>query len=412
MRSTENIEKLVQNLDLDIETNHQTDHVILNELLDTQKKTIKQTPAFISPNLGRLIMKSPITKIAAAVIIITALTLSIHLWNKLTPIAYAFEQTIEANNSIRYLHIRNFTNGKDEPREGWLVFDQNGNVINVRAHMPEWASPIDGPRVMVWKDNTIQMWLKKKNTLGIMTDTSAGEQLANIRQNFDPKMIVNHIYELRSQGQVNIEIDEPSETSEPIIMTVTYLPESSTPNQRKVLSIDPISKLVNTIELYRLYNGQYENEGLIELLDYNQSIHDKMFDLQNEVPSETMILDQTLYEPGLAQGQLDDEQAAVEVVRQFFGALISGDYSKAGRLFVFSMPANQLQQQFSNVKILRVVSIGPAVPNTKLETKGFNVPCTIEIEKNGQQTTTTLEGIKVRQLHNQPDHWGIFSMGD
>ena len=236
--------------------------------------------------------------------------------------------------------------------------------------------------------------------------------MVNIRQKFDPRMMVNHIYELESQGKVNIEIDEPSEKSEPIIMTVTYLSESSTPGRRKVLAIDPTSKLVTTIELYQLNNDQYEYEGVIELLEYNQVIDDAIFDLQTEVPPGTTHFDQTVNPAGLAQGQLDDEQAAIEVVRQFFDALISEDYSKASGLFVFPMPANELQQQSSGVKILRIVSVGPAVPNPELETKGFNIPCTIEIGENGQKAKTTLGGIKVQQLRHQPDRWGIFSMGD
>jgi hypothetical protein len=77
VRSTENIEKLVKNLELDIKTNSQTDHIILNELLDAQKKSIKQKSVFKLPNLGRLIMKSQITKFAAATAIIIAVLIGI-----------------------------------------------------------------------------------------------------------------------------------------------------------------------------------------------------------------------------------------------------------------------------------------------------------------------------------------------
>jgi hypothetical protein len=82
VRSTENIEKLVKNLDLDIETHSPTDQVILNELLDTQKKSIKQIPAFVSPNFGRLIMKSLVTKLAAAAAIIIAVLIGIGHFGK------------------------------------------------------------------------------------------------------------------------------------------------------------------------------------------------------------------------------------------------------------------------------------------------------------------------------------------
>lgn len=409
MRPSEDIKRLIK--DLNDKTSADMDNRIINDVIKALGEPEK-TSAINRPNIRNIIMKNPITKSAVAAVIIIAFILSINLWDKSTPLAYAIEQTIDANNGIHYLHIKNFTAGKDEPREGWLVFDQNGEVIKLRAHMPEWASPIDGPRVMVWKDDKIQMWLKNKNLLGTIVDKNAREQMADIRQKFDPRMIVNHIYELESQGYVNIEIDKPSETSEPITMTVTYTSDSPTPGQRKILTIDPTSKLVNTIELYHLNNGQYEYEGLIELQDYNQVIDDKIFDLRNEIPPDAIHIDQTVNEAGIDQGQLSDEQVAIEVVRQFLEALKSGDYSKAGRLFVFTIPADQLQQESGNVKLLNIVSIGPAVPNPELETKGFNVPCTIEIDENGKKMTTTIEGIKVRQLHNQHNRWGIFSMGN
>jgi hypothetical protein len=73
VRSTEKIEKLIKNLDLDIDTNVQTDQAVLNELLEVQKKSIKQQSAYTLSNIRRFIMKSPITKVAAAVIIIAVI---------------------------------------------------------------------------------------------------------------------------------------------------------------------------------------------------------------------------------------------------------------------------------------------------------------------------------------------------
>ena len=51
MRSTENIKKLVQNLDLGIDTNAETDQTILNELFEAQKNYNKTKTALILPNI-------------------------------------------------------------------------------------------------------------------------------------------------------------------------------------------------------------------------------------------------------------------------------------------------------------------------------------------------------------------------
>jgi len=77
VRSAENIEKIVKNLDLDIDTNAQTDKAVLSELLDAQKKSMKQDSAIALPNIRRFIMKSPITKLAAAATIIALVVLGL-----------------------------------------------------------------------------------------------------------------------------------------------------------------------------------------------------------------------------------------------------------------------------------------------------------------------------------------------
>lgn len=73
MRSAENIEKLVKNLDLDIDTNPKADRVILSELLQAQEKSGKTQSAFALPNIGGTIMKSSITKVAAGVVLLLGL---------------------------------------------------------------------------------------------------------------------------------------------------------------------------------------------------------------------------------------------------------------------------------------------------------------------------------------------------
>ncbi len=249
--------------------------------------------------IRKFIMKNRITKFAAVVIIIMAALLSIILWDKSISSAYAIEQTIKANHGIRFLHIKNYTAGQDEPREGWLEFDQDGNVVKMRAQMPSWLFPTkgDGPLVIVWdknNENVEQVWNKGKNILTInKADDSSKEQLAAFSKEVDPKEAVKHIQELESQGKVSIEIEEPDGTTEPIIITATYLLESSKPGSRRVFAIDHRSKLVDKIELYQLTNNEYEYKGVIELHDYNQTIDDKMFDLEKEVPPGTIRHDQT-----------------------------------------------------------------------------------------------------------------------
>ena len=354
----------------------------------------------------RIIMTSTITKIAAAAVIIAAVALSISVWDKTTPAAYALGQTVEANHTVRSLHIKDFTPGEDEPKEFWLQFDDRGQVQNVRVYMPEWESPADGAKTIIWQEGKATVWFEKKNSLLTVRDERLAQQMLGLAQQADPRLAVERLREQEQQGKVKVEIDEPSNSTESIAVTATYAPEGSRAGRRIVLSVDQATKLVTAMEVYQLKDNDYQQVGLMEFHDYNQPIDPKMFTL-DEIPADTMRVDQTTQEVGLAQGNLSDEEVAVEVARRFFTALMAEDYIAAGQL-VEGIPAEKMREMFSPIKVLRIISIGPAGPHPIPETKGLAVPCTLEIQKDGQTSEWKLDRLGVRQVFNQPGRWTIF----
>ncbi len=84
------------------------------------------------------------------------------------------------------------------------------------------------------------------------------------------------------------------------------------------------------------------------------------------------------------------------LVRQFFASLQAGDYDAAGRL-VPPGAAARVKEHLSTVKILRIVSIGPATPVPGARNKTLAVPCTIEYEENGQKKSVMLKAVIVQQ---------------
>jgi hypothetical protein len=115
VRSAENIEKLVENLDLDIDTNTKTDRIILSELLEAQEKSKEMQSAFALPNIRRFIMKSPITKLTAAALIVVAVLISISLIGG-SNVAWA-EVAQKIDQALTYtccVHLRDCTR-EEEP---------------------------------------------------------------------------------------------------------------------------------------------------------------------------------------------------------------------------------------------------------------------------------------------------------
>ena len=75
MKPADNIKKFFKNAA--IGTNPTMDEAILNKVLIAHGKTANTTSAAIEPNIRRTIMKSPITKLAAAAVVIAAVTLGL-----------------------------------------------------------------------------------------------------------------------------------------------------------------------------------------------------------------------------------------------------------------------------------------------------------------------------------------------
>ncbi|MHC4112002.1 MAG: hypothetical protein ACYSUY_13080 [Planctomycetota bacterium] len=127
MRSAENIEKLVKNLDLDIDTNTEIDRVILSELLEAQEKSKEISPALAKPDIRRIIMKNPITKLAVAAVIIIAATIGLnHFIGPIYGTNAVFAQMAEAIEKEPCVHIvlTETHRGKQQlRREFWLLLE-------------------------------------------------------------------------------------------------------------------------------------------------------------------------------------------------------------------------------------------------------------------------------------------------
>jgi hypothetical protein len=364
-------------------------------------------PGRIKQN-NKLIFRSLImnrfTKFAAAAVIIIAAVFSVTILDKSVTSAYALEQTIKASHSVQYLHIKSFmVSISGEPIECWVEFDPSGQVKNMRLNKPAWMDPDDGDTVIVWKDNKAQLWTKKKNFLVTLKDKEMAAQVLSMVEQLDPKNAVANILKAQEQGDTKVEIDEPENKADPIIITATALKENALPFQRVILFVDQATKLLNSVETYQLKDGKYIHFSTVEFYDYNLPIDSKMFTF-DDIPSDVMRMDQTAEEVGLAQGNFTKEEIGVELIRQFLQALMDKDYAKAGRLWG-GVPAERMEKAYGQMKVIRIISIGKPVPHTL--TGGLYVPCTVEIEENGKIIQWQPEHSYVRQVHGQPGRWEI-----
>ena len=124
MRPVENIENLIKNAEMD--TNANTNEAVLGDVLKAFEKSKNKKSALVQPSIWRIIMKSKITKLAAAAIII-AFMLITYLGNvTLDLTSTAFAQMTEAMKKKPWLHAISQFYGDQEMKwsESWYSFAQ------------------------------------------------------------------------------------------------------------------------------------------------------------------------------------------------------------------------------------------------------------------------------------------------
>ena len=234
----------------------------------------------------------------------------------------------------------------------------------------------------------------------------AQQEFLKVVLEFDPKNIVQNLQIRQQEGNMEVLTEIPENKAEPILVTATVLPDRET---QIVLYVDQGTKLLLKEETFKLKNGDLVLVGTGEFYDYNQPIDPNMFTFDN-VPADVTRVDQVDNVVGLEQGQMTDDEVAIEVVRRFWQAIIDGDYETAGQMLE-GVPSSFIEENL--IKKLpftakKIISVGPVQPHPNPQTQGVVVPCTLEVERNGQTIQVPFDRIGVRQVYNQPGRWSIF----
>lgn len=408
MRPSDNIEKMFTQTH--IETNSDVDNIVLDDAVRAMSKS-KQSKPDPRPQIWRIIMHNKMTKpAAAAAMIIVGVFVGINMLNG-TPV-YAIEQTIEAGQNVRYLHFY-FHASPDSnvpDKEAWLEYDDSGQIKNIRVNWYHQA----GDMAAVWKEGRTQYWTKEVNTLRFFEDEVYTKKMVGFANRNDPIRAVETMYELEKKGDVTIEIQESSDKTKPIILTCTWKPntfiiEGSSPQMREIIRINPITKLVNSMEVYKYKDGEYVECGVWTYPDYDSLFEPGIFDLEQEVPSDVKRLDLTTLDVGLEQTDLTKNEIAVKVIRTFFESLMAKDYDKAIKIYGYEDPdkKEELLSRFQKLTVLRIISIDKPVSLEMTSGGQLRVPCKIEVEKNGQIVEWQIDNIYAERVIGHPNRWHV-----
>ena len=221
----------------------------------------------------------------------------------------------------------------------------------------------------------------------------------------DPKQVIETLRRQAGDGEIILDVNEPDQKNEPIVLVVTYPAESRSANWKKVLYIDQATRLVKKEEKFEMRDGQYQHVRTAEFLDYNQQIAPEMFTLEGELPDNVIVIDQSDQEVGLAQGDMTDQEVAVAVTQQFLQAWSANDSNKVGQLFL-GLPDFLAAKYLDGENPFKIISVGPAHRSSNPDSNAMNCPCKILGESEGQYYQNDME-MSVIPVSGQPGRWMI-----
>jgi subtilisin family serine protease len=378
-----------------VSANPETRGRIWREVLQAQEQSAKTKSTLILPNLWKMIMRSPLTKLTtAAVMVVATLPLVFFFDRGVTPV-YALEQTIEANHAIKTIYLRIVEGDpkieNNEFTDCWIKYDDAGLVSNFRCDIYEDES--EKHAYAVWNEGVLKIWRPSQNTVIIVRVNDMEKYWEDFAKEYDPKLVFQWLYVSRGNQANQLHIDKPAEDSHSIYVTAT----NSIDKTRLKLVIDPQTKLVKKLLKYRLGEKEDKLDTQIDVLAYNQSIDPSMFELSG-IPDDALVIDQIDQLVGLEQGNLTNNEIVVKVVRETLEATIAKDYEKVSRLME-GVPGHTVEEfirEEFDARLVGVTSIGQPMPHERSRYHIY-VPCEIEVE-NKERGKWTVNIIAMTEL--------------
>ncbi len=139
MRPVENIENLIKNAEID--TNANTDEAVLGDVLKAFEKSKAKKTSAIEQNIWRIIMKSKITKLAVAAVMIAWTIIGLHWFGDGSP-AYGITEALELWKNAETVHIK-----------GWKFLHTGDDTQLQKFPFEIWYDKRNG-RFKHWRPNS------------------------------------------------------------------------------------------------------------------------------------------------------------------------------------------------------------------------------------------------------------------
>jgi len=389
MRSQDNIEESIKKK-LSFTAGTELHDRILNDVLNAQEKSKKTKSAATEPRIGRIIMKSSITKLAAAALIIIAIVLATNFMNESIPTVSAQEVLAQATKAVANLRsvyikaqIRTIPHDNFElirldydfvPNEMWKEFDGT----------PQGKWRIEKPGRIVVMDGQSSLLLIRPNhaAKGTITTGFVGwlkplldvdkvlDSEIRLAQEQGSELLLTHQQGLDGKDRLLVSIEALAQGD----FTNDWLRNKSisASDNLRIYTFDAETKLLETLEVYVHTAGEDVLVLQITDIEYNLDIDPELFSL--ELPEDVIWYGQP---KELADNEKYEQMGPKETAQAFFEACADENWDEFLKFWSASAVDQRIKDYLGGIEI---ISIGEPFKSGRYA--GWFVPYEIRF-KNG-----------------------------
>jgi hypothetical protein len=277
------------------------------------------------------IMKNPFTKLAAAATIVLAAVLSIILLNQTATPAWAIEQTIEALNNIKMVHLAGYAKYPDQPRRAFEI----------------WAMPnstdrsVSGNFKLIEGDHHISIANEKENITYVYTRHPNGDVVyltRGLNRGCDPFPTSDLFRQFKQIGSSWKEIYGKDEETGRDCVFVTFVGPSVNTASYWKFQFDMKTKLPIRGGVW--WSENYEGEPHFDytMIEYGCELPEEFFDF--DIPEGTQVVDcrelRDLIDEnpncGVSVGEMSTADACTKVVEEYWKAVIDNNWEHIKRI--------------------------------------------------------------------------------
>lgn len=347
------------------------ENAVFNRIIREQNEKLKQA-AGLSRRLRiwRVIMKSRITKLAVAAIIIVAVVLSVNIFNKSVPAASAATQVLQdainAVSDVWSVHMKarmrtlpndNFSNIGLEydfvPVEMWKRTGKDG-LVQWRVEKPGRVLLMDGKSTLMlirpnhgvlekepWPLGCFDSWSGRLLNVQDLLD----KELQNAKNYPDREINLSHL-EVEGRDKLILEVDITTDVAEDDYLRNKFISDS---DHMKVYRFDAETKLLESFQVY--VHNKEQDVLIFEVTDieYNKEIDDSVFVLA--LPEDMIWSSEPQVLPDNEKYQ---KMTPKETAKAFFEACAKEDWDEFLKFWSATAVDEKLKSYLGRLEIISI----------------------------------------------------------